>query len=728
VTTLLIKTLGQFAVRRNGVGVPLPPSRKTRALLAYLVVTGRPQRREHLCELFWDVPDDPKGALRWSLSKLRPIVTIDGQPLLIADRASVQLHPSDRLDVDYSLFRGLSPDAVGDLSDERLEVLVKAFEPGFAADLALPRCPEYEAWRTANEHEIEVLVLRVLRTLIGRLAAEPQRALSYAHTLQALLPEEDLSREIARLAEQARVSAAAPMSPVDRDTRRAALRLDTGTSAGPVAAVDTRGGIGTMRDDSRPLAPAPPPRKFQQTVRFCKARDGARIAYALSGAGPAVVRAAHWMSHLEYDAQSPVWGHWMSALTDGYSLVRYDERLNGLSATDIDDVSFEAFVNDLEAVVDAAGLQRFVLLGISQGCALSVEYAVRHPQRVAGLVLYGGYVRGWRVRGDPSELARREAMTVLIREGWGSHDPAFRQLFTNLFIPDANQEQMDWFNELQRRTVTPENAWRLSMAFADIDVTERLAQVRVPTLVLHARGDLLTPMKNGLEFAEKIPGARFVELDSDNHILLADEPAFGSFVAAFRAFSDEVLSTSAPFSREPREATLLCADFISPVQAFSQFDPTTPLDIIDPLMLEAVEQVRAASGTIIGLTDTRFTASFGAHEPRVDHAAAACRAALELRTLVQRQASPVRVRIALDTGPVVVAPARLPGSSTDAVEVRGEPITSVQALNRALRRDLVVATDRTYDAAEGHVRMQPADDTAVARFSRRRRLYEVVSA
>ena len=183
-------------------------------------------------------------------------------------------------------------------------------------------------------------------------------------------------------------------------------------------------------------------RQVTNDIRFVRSRDEVNIAYAVTGSGPAMVRAAHWMSHLEFDWHSPVWGHWIEALSSGFTLIRYDSRLNGLSDSACQNVSLEAFVSDLECVVEAAGLDRFVLLGISQGCAVSVEYAVRHPDRVAGLIICGGYARGWRARGNTAEIARREAIADLMRQGWGQDDPLFRQMFTNLFIPGANPVQI----------------------------------------------------------------------------------------------------------------------------------------------------------------------------------------------------------------------------------------------------------------------------------------------
>ena len=233
------------------------------------------------------------------------------------------------------------------------------------------------------------------------------------------------------------------------------------------------------RAASSPAAALP-----QQEVHFCTASDGVRIAYASAGQGAPLVKAANWLNHLEYDWHSPIWSHLLHALAAECRLIRYDERGNGLSDWDVDDISFEAFVRDLETVVDAAGLERFSLFGISQGAAVSIAYAVRHPERVERLILYGGFARG-RCQAQ-SRAARRRCLETLIRQGWGSENPAFRQFFTSLFVPDGNPEQMQWFNDLQRITTSPENAVRIMQATGQVDVSDLLPQVRVPTLVLHA--------------------------------------------------------------------------------------------------------------------------------------------------------------------------------------------------------------------------------------------------
>ena len=266
--------------------------------------------------------------------------------------------------------------------------------------------------------------------------------------------------------------------------------------------------------------------------------DGVRIAFATAGGGPPLIKTANWLNHLEFDWQSPVWRHLLNALTAEFRLIRYDARGNGLSDWMVDDFSLEALVRDLETVVDAAGLERFPLLGISQGCAVAISYAVRHPERVTRMVLHGGYAKGWRARANPSEIAKREAMLTLVREGWGQENPAFRQIFTSWYIPDGNIEQWRWWNDLQRISTSPENAARLMIALGNIDITSLLPQVTTPTLVLHSRDDAAVPFAAGRELATSIPGARFMPLNRRNHLILEQEPAWPPFLEQVRSFLD----------------------------------------------------------------------------------------------------------------------------------------------------------------------------------------------
>ena len=275
-----------------------------------------------------------------------------------------------------------------------------------------------------------------------------------------------------------------------------------------------------------------------QEVRYCTASDGTQLAFSIMGKGPPLVKTANWLNHIEYDWESPLWKHWLSEFTRGRSLIRYDERGNGLSDWDTPELSFDAFVDDLEHVVDCLQLQRFDLFGISQGAAVSIAYAVRHPERVRRLVILNGYALGWAIRSDAAQLARREAMVTLTELGWGADNSAYRQLFTNIYIPDASAKQMDWFNEMQRRSASPENAVRLQRVLSKIDVRELLPQVKTPTLIFHSREDQAIPFSQGEELAAGIPGARFVALESRNHILIESEAAWPMFAEVSREFLD----------------------------------------------------------------------------------------------------------------------------------------------------------------------------------------------
>jgi pimeloyl-ACP methyl ester carboxylesterase len=276
---------------------------------------------------------------------------------------------------------------------------------------------------------------------------------------------------------------------------------------------------------------------LRQEIRFCTAPDGVQLAYSMIGQGPALMKTGNWMTHLEVDLESPIWRHLYRELAKDHTLVRYDARGSGLSDRTVDEISFDAYVSDLEAVVDASNVARFALFGISQGCAVSIAYAVRHPERVSHLILYGGFILG-RNKRFRSAVQKEEdaAMLTLMRAGWGRENPAFRQLFTSLFIPGGTKEQADWFNELQRMTVSGEMAARMHEATGEFDVTALLPQVSVPTLVLHARDDALVPFEAGRRMAAGIPGARFVALPGRNHLFLETEPAFGQFLEHTRAF------------------------------------------------------------------------------------------------------------------------------------------------------------------------------------------------
>ena len=273
-----------------------------------------------------------------------------------------------------------------------------------------------------------------------------------------------------------------------------------------------------------------------QRVRFATAPDGVQIAWASIGEGPPVLKAPNWLNHLEYEWRSPVWGPAFAELARHCRFVRFDQRGNGLSDWDVEEISPEAMIGDTATVAQAAGLERFALLGISQGCAFSIRYAVENPEQVTCLVLLGGYLRGRLRRPDPEQKQLYEALTMTIRDGWGSPNPVFRHFFTSNFIPDAPPEIAANFDELQRIATSTESALRLWEMNAKLDVSELAKQVRVPTLVLHCEGDRVSPLDEGRHVARHIPGASFAELPGNNHIPLAGTPAFDQFFEEVTSF------------------------------------------------------------------------------------------------------------------------------------------------------------------------------------------------
>lgn len=275
----------------------------------------------------------------------------------------------------------------------------------------------------------------------------------------------------------------------------------------------------------------------KQRIRLCTAHDGVRLAYATSGNGPPLVKVGNWLTHLEFDLQSPVWGYLLEALSKDHTLLRYDQRGTGLSDWNVDSFEFEDQVRDLETVIDAAGVKRFALLCISQGTPVGITYAVRHPERVTHLVLHGGYVHGRRTRSsDPMAVEEADAMLKLMEIGWGRNDPSWRQFFTSQFIPGGTPEQHEWFNELQRVSTSPGNAVRMLRRFEDVDVSDLLPQVRCPTLVLHATRDMRVPFAEGRLIAGGIEQARLAPLDSANHLMVQSDPAWPRWQEEVREF------------------------------------------------------------------------------------------------------------------------------------------------------------------------------------------------
>ena len=515
---LKVSLLGELRVTTPDMELPLPASRKARALLAFLAATGRPHRRERLCELLWDLPDDPKAALRWSLSKLRKVVDAPDRPRIIADRERVHFDAKgvdiDIRDIHTRLRQDDGHPAVGDL-----ETMARQLEMVLLDGLDGAGDEAFDSWLMAERDDAQAARAEILK----RLTTHPDIAPASANKWLRIWRDVDpYGAE-----EHQPVSSAAVPSSIRRGP-------DAGSGNGGAPDSEAAAGPGAMLVEEIKAHAL-----RAQRIGFCEARDGTKIAYATVGSGPPLLKAANWLNHLEFDWASPIWGGSFAAIAGYRTFVRYDERGCGLSDWEVADLNFEAFVEDLEAVADRVGLDRFPLLGISQGCAVSIEYAVRHPERVTGLILLGGYAAGWRHLASPEEQARREAVLKLTEVGWGTDNPAYRHIFSQTFMPDAKADDLAWFDEFQRLTTSPRNAARFQDAFGYIDVRHRLAQVKAPTIVLHSKYDQRIPLDLGRAIASGIPDARFVPLESRNHILVDYEPAWEVCLEAVGEFLAE---------------------------------------------------------------------------------------------------------------------------------------------------------------------------------------------
>lgn len=528
--TLEICLLGELRVDCAGAQLSLPASRKTRALLAFLISTGRPHRRERLCELFWDIPDDPKAALRWALSKLRKVVDTPGKCRIIADRERVYFDASDVI-IDVKKLRTDIVHEPEVLSFENLEQMAYRLDYVLLDGLDGAGVDSFDAWLLAERQDIQIARIDVLK----RLATHPQVSKHGTEKWLRLWEEIDpLGASYHHDSEKINTTSLAPngnnsFQQHKKCSPESTLHVPTTQTPTTELLCDTCS-IPEV-DTSQALR--------AQEIRFCDARDGTKIAYAMIGSGEPILKAANWLNHLEFDWDSPIWGKGFAEIARRRTFIRYDERGCGLSDWDVEDLSFNAFVEDLEAVADKLGLEQFPLLGISQGCAVAIEYAVRHPERVTGLILFGGYASGWRHHATAEEQTLRETMMVLTEQGWGKDNPAYRQVFSQTFMPDATSRELDWFNEFQRLTATPRNAARFQDAFGHIDVRDKLAAVQAPTIVLHSKYDQRIPIELGRALAKNIPEAKFVPLESRNHILVDHEPAWNVCFEAVARFMNE---------------------------------------------------------------------------------------------------------------------------------------------------------------------------------------------
>jgi DNA-binding SARP family transcriptional activator/pimeloyl-ACP methyl ester carboxylesterase len=558
--------------------LPLPITRrKTMALLAYLAVTGTAHSRDYLATLFWPEYDQSSALanLRRELSRLRDDL---GTQALISDRSQVQLNPDAGFWLDVTSFQSqlntalqhthLQESFCGQCLEE-LRAATEMYHDDFMTGFSLPDSPGFDEWQFFEREELRRLLSEALISLIKYLVmpGEFTQAIPYARRWLAMdKMNEEAHRTLMKLYAWSGQQAAAlrqyqecqrilkeelGLKPED-ETQQLYEAIKTRQLSPPkgenpleIARNNQERNIKleptqAYRDSQASHVSSTIHPQLTQTIRFCLSPDGVRLAYAVVGDGPVLVKTANWLSHLEYDWNSPVWRHWMTGLARQRTLVRYDERGCGLSDWNVENFSLDAWVEDLETVVDTLGLDRFPLLGISQGASIAIAYAVRHPEKVSRLILYGGYVRGRNYRvSTPEQREELDVLLNLIRLGWGKEHPAFRQVFSMMFIPEGTPEQLQAFNELERITTSPEIAARIVGEFHKVNVSDLARQIIQPTLVMHAKDDLRIPFEEGRLLASLIPNARLVPLESKNHILLEYEPAWQQFLEEIDVFLDE---------------------------------------------------------------------------------------------------------------------------------------------------------------------------------------------
>jgi pimeloyl-ACP methyl ester carboxylesterase len=454
---IAIKMLGELQVFHNNLLIPLPSSKLTRALLVYLLLSNRPQRRDYLCKLFWPEAKDARGSLRWSLSKLRAVLNNHTEHV-VADKDHVSINKAD-IDIDVV---NLLARAAQHSNTSELAVLAEQLAMPLLDGLDLHNAPDFQHWLIAQRQQ---LVQRRNKVLSQIAATAKYNATDAAKT--------------------------APLPARQRQTLQ---------------------------------------QQYQTDIRYCAGGDGVKIAYASTGRGLPLVKPPALLNHLQYDWHAPLWGRIFHQLAANYQVIRYDDRGTGMSEHNISGICVDDLRQDLATVVEANKLGKFALLGISNGAALSIDYAVRHPERVSHLILFSGYAAGWRADGDPLLREKMEAIIALAETGWEQANPAFRQFFSMTFIPGANQQELDWLNEYLLLAANAKNAAALMSAFADWEVRAKLAQVKVPALVIHSLGDEAIPAQSGREIAATIPGAEFIGLNSTSHLLLEREPSAQQFV------------------------------------------------------------------------------------------------------------------------------------------------------------------------------------------------------
>jgi DNA-binding SARP family transcriptional activator/pimeloyl-ACP methyl ester carboxylesterase len=507
-----VQVLGGFAVRVDGVPVDDAAwVRRHASALVKLLALAPAHRlhREQVLDALW--PDVDPSLATPRLHKAahyarRALGFADGVAL---SRDTVSLCPGAELVVDADVFAGA-------VRDGRVDDALAIYRGELLPD------DRYEEWAFVARERFALQHRELLR------AAERW------DELVALDPTD----ERAQLAVMQRLLDAGDTVAVRRrfEALERVLHEELGIGPSPEA-------IALYERAHAPAVVLPPMRRAprhsdlaSQSIHYCTTADGVRLAYARSGSGPPLVKTSNWLSHLDYEWESPVWRPWWQALSERHTLVRYDERGCGLSQRDAGEFTLDAWVRDLETVVDTLGLERFPLLGLSQGGPIAIRYAARHPERVSHIVVFGTCGRSTWQHASPERRRELAALTELMRTSWGSEEPGWRSVYNARFMPDGPLELWRAFDELQRRSASTENAVRLWKAFATLDVSDDARRLTTPTLVLHSRHDRVWEHREAEELAALVPGARLVTLESNNHILQGGEPAFAHFIDEVERF------------------------------------------------------------------------------------------------------------------------------------------------------------------------------------------------
>ncbi len=533
-----IRLLGDFALDVDGRHVPGSAFRRRSAAALVKLLALCPSRRMHreqVMDALWPdlAPSDAANQLHKAAYYARRATGVADSVLLRNEMVS--LFPTADVAVDAVAFEAAAGSAAVADGVGAAQLALADYAGGL-----LPEDP-YESWAAQPRQRLEMLYRELLRRA-GRwpelVALEPTDEEAHLGLAQSMLARGDRTgalRQLDTIEQILRDELGIGLSPEGYDLRVRAL--DSPVSVPPVSVPP----VSVPIVPERVTRPALAPRHASlatQTMRFCRTQDGVRLAYASSGDGPTVVKAANWLTHLDYDWASPVWSHWWRGLSQTHRLVRYDERGSGLSDWNVppDSFTLDAWVHDLETVVDTMGLERFALLGMSQGGPIAVRYAARHPERVSHLIVYGTCARATWARATDEERRELAALGELIRVSWGSDQPGFRQVYDARFIPDGPLEVWRAFDELQRLSTSPENAYQLWRGFGTLDAAVDTGQVAAPTLILHSKDDRVWRFSEAEELHALIAGSRLIELDSNNHILRADEPAFAHLLHEVRDF------------------------------------------------------------------------------------------------------------------------------------------------------------------------------------------------